>query len=437
MSGRNGQLRGDLRSGVSLDEFRHGLLEGLRDPEAVNSSTVNINSTVSPDVSTASTSRNIEGAGPATSEINDIAQPAVGHVYHSQAIPSTSSTPRQLPTQSPLSQPLSSDAQATLAERCQRLETDRLQREAQGSTEQQARTADQQEEQASKASNSPARVSQISHAQQQRKRKQEARQERERILKIIENDKLERRHQSQLQREYNETRGGQKTSARTEAPVKACASSPVTECALRVRLLDGSSINTDFPASQNLHIHVRKWIDSERKDGDAPYSFKQIMAPGRNRAIEVSQEMESLQVLGLVPNATLLMVPAKGVSAAYASNARNGVVGRVVVSATRAGAAIYGFIWSLWAIVTGALWTFLGIGNRPAPPRRDQAAERRARKTLAETRAESIVKTSGVTVTGNVRTLRDRDERKDDRQFYNGNQVRILQCSFSDILKTD
>ena len=200
----------------------------------------------------------------------------------------------------------------------------------------------------------------------------------------------------------------------------------VAECALRVRLFDGNSMSSNFPTSQNLYTHVRAWIDRERTDGNAPYSFKQIMAPGNNRNIGVSEEMESLQTLGLAPNATLLMVPAKDISPAYALGARSRVLSGVFVSASRAGTAVYAFILAVWTMVTGILWTFLGIENRSAPQSRNATADKETRKKVAEKRAESIAKTSGVATIGNVRTLRDRDERKERRQFYNGNQVRTL-----------
>ena len=438
-SGRGGQLRGDLRSSVGFDEFRRRLLGGLRDHETIESGTASTNTTNSPKIGTDSASGDTE-AGSAAPATDGAALPGVGRVYPDPAIPQTPSASRLPLTQPPLSQPPSLDTHATLVERRQRLEADRLQREAQALAEQQARDVAQQEQQASKASRSPARASQISHARQERKRKQEARQERERILKIIESDKLERRHQSQLQRGYDDTRSSenvQKTSETTKTPAEARIVSSMSECALRVRLLDGSSINAKFPTSKNLHTHVRAWIDSERTDGDAPYSLKQILAPGKNGAIEVSAEMESLQVLGLVPNATLLMVPAKGVVAAYAPGARRGAIRRVVVPVAQAGAAIYAFIRSLLAVVTATLWTFLGIGNRTAPQRRDETADQEARKRVAEKRAESLAKTSGVAITGNVRTLRDRDERNDDRHFYNGNQVSIFISCFKDHSNAD
>ena len=404
-------------------------MEGLKDQETHGPNSMRNNAVLSSSSANIVASEESESGDLAAPETNVTTPVGDGRVYSQQADTSASSTSHQYPIQSSSPQSLSSDVQATLAERRQRLEADQKRREAQALAKRKAKARAQQEEAASKASQDPARAGQLSHAQQQRKRQQEARQERERILKIIENDKVERRHRLELQREYSHAEtsksdtNAQNMSQSAQFQAGTRFSNSAKECALLIRLFDGRSLRSSFPASQNLHTHVRVWVDRERSDGDAPYSFKQVLAPNNNHAIEISEEMESLQALGLVPNATLLMVPAKGASTAYVAGTDRGLATKAAASFSRIGTAVSVFLVSFWLAVTSTLWTYLGIGTRPAPPGHQGGAERASESSVVEEQSDHQAKASGVAITRNVWTLRDQDARKDDQQFYNGNQV--------------
>lgn len=181
------------------------------------------------------------------------------------------------------------------------------------------------------------------------------------------------------------------------------------DCAVQVRVLDGSTIRSRFPSHQTLRTHVRAWVDEQRSDGDVPYTFKQILAPKPNRAITISEEEESLQDLGLTPSATLVMVPVQGSIAAYGSG------GPGLLS--RGFSAGYGLVSGGVGVVTGALGAVLGVGQSPQPANTPPVS--------SSGDARSLLSTPPSTAGGiNVRTLRDQQAAGDDHQFYNGNQVR-------------
>jgi hypothetical protein len=93
-----------------------------------------------------------------------------------------------------------------------------------------------------------------SYADTQRKVQQDAKEERERVRKLIEDDKIARR--------VRETERKAKASgAATEEPTppnKESTSSKSQNCALQVRLFDGSTIRSRFPSSSTLNKEVRQ-----------------------------------------------------------------------------------------------------------------------------------------------------------------------------------
>ena len=255
--------------------------------------------------------------------------------------------------------------------------------------------------QAENATLDSARVKQLSYAQQQRRRQQEARQERERILKVIENDKLERKYKEELHRELIKAESGAGDGAdglvdqELSAEANHLRPSSAKECAIQIRLLNGSTLRSKFPSDQTLRTHVRDWISQQRSDGDHPYSFKQILAPRPNRPIAMTEEEESLESLALTPSATLVMVPVQNFTAAYDSD--SGLFSKALSSG-------YSLLTASYAIASGGLKSLLGSGHDlPASP---QAQVKDSRSGLE------------------VRTLTDESRQTDEQQFYNGNQVR-------------
>ena len=300
-----------------------------------------------------------------------------------------------------------STVQDLLTERRQRLEKDKKDKDAAEKAEKKAKADARRDA----VANDPlsAKAKQASYAQQQRKRQQEAKLERERILKEIENDKAARKEKEEqrkaLARAEAEGDDGADglVNQQLAQEVAQSQSKPTGECAVQVRLFDGSTIRQRFPSDHSLRGNVRPWIETQRADGDAPYTFKQILTPMPNRTLSISEEEESLQALGLTPSATLVMVPVQGYTAAYA--AEPGILSKGVSTG-------YNVLSTGAGMLTGALGTFLGIGQ--AAPQAEQGSS-----DPAQTARETASSGSHI----NVRTLRDQRSDRDDHQLYNGNQV--------------
>ena len=253
-----------------------------------------------------------------------------------------------------------------------------------------------------------ARAEQASYARQQRQKRQETIQERDRILRVIQNDKAERKHKEALRRALAEVeeRGNDGTDGlvaqQLVSEMNHAMPGTVPDCALQVRLFDGSTIRSRFPPAQNIRSHVRNWIHEQLVDSDTPYTFKQVLAPRPNQAISISEEEQSLQSLGLIPSATLIMVPVRGYTNAYAADhsylSTGFTAGFKVISD--------GVSW-----VIGTMQTFLGTGSTEA--------------NIPEIGGISQAPTEDTQVasTFSVRTLRDQQKGKDPQYFYNGNQV--------------
>ena len=310
-----------------------------------------------------------------------------------------------------------------LQDRRDRLEAEKKRIDAAEKADRQAKARARREDaeaQAANSSPSSFKSPELSYAQQQRKRQQDARQERDRIMRQIEADKADRREREERRRALAraEAEGGSSDGAdglvdrqlssedaRRHTSPRLSSSK---DCAVQVRLLDGSTIRSRFPSNHTLRTHVRAWVDEQRSDGDVPYTFKQILAPKPNRAITISEEEESLQGLGLTPSATLVMAPVQGSIAAYGSGGP-GLLSRGL-------AAGYGLVSGGVGMVTGTLGAVLGVGQVAQPAGAGPAS------SPGDSRGSNATPPS----TGggiNVRTLRDQQVPREDHQFYNGNQV--------------
>jgi hypothetical protein len=233
-----------------------------------------------------------------------------------------------------------------------------------------------------------------SYLEQQRQKKQAEQAERERILQRLENDKAERRARDR------ERRGSLATPTETSSGSRSFEPPNPTEVALSFRLTDGSNIKSRFPSSMVLGTDVRAWIEQNRKDGDHPFNFKEILGPSRNRPLSISDENLPLSSL-FKRSATLVLVPTQTfTSAAYAS-------------ATTTGTGLLSQAYGMVSGVLNAVWSYTAFApreeERPPPPARQSEGE-------DERRAQ-------ISGSGHVRTLRDHGEDGDDRKYYNGNQV--------------
>ena len=307
--------------------------------------------------------------------------------------------------------------QNLLADRRRRLEIDKKEKEAAEKAERKAKADARQA--SMKVDPNSAKAKQATYAQQQRKRQHEAKLERERILRQIEHDKAERKEKEEQRKalakaeaEDNDGAGGLVDQQLSNEISHGPRPGKAKECAIQVRMFDGSTLRNRFPSEQTLRANVRPWVDKERLDGDLPYTFKQILAPLPNRTLSISEEDESMQSLSLVPSATLVMVPVQGYTAAYSGN--QGIV-------SRGATAGYNVVSAGAGLVSGALGTFLGLGQATVPAEQQTANERSAQATSD---SESRGNAPGI----NIRTLRDRREHGEDHQLYNGNQVSFWSC---------
>ncbi|KAI2632842.1 hypothetical protein GGS21DRAFT_491347 [Xylaria nigripes] len=196
-----------------------------------------------------------------------------------------------------------------------------------------------------------------SHANELKLRRQQANEERKRILKRIEDDKRARKEREAearnarilLSANVDAKRAGTHTeSVPLSRPLPRTGHG--THCNLQVRLLDGSTMRTRFPSDKTLGQDVRKWIDGERTDGNAPYSFRIVLTPMPNKMVEPQEEIQSLLSLGLAPSATLVLTPTK-YSVAYAHN--GGVFSPVIRGLSLLYASIWGFLGRVFALLFG------------------------------------------------------------------------------------
>ncbi|TAQ83493.1 hypothetical protein B7494_g8183 [Chlorociboria aeruginascens] len=364
---QNGQLREYITSGVGREEFirRIGAILGS-------------NNSTSPQANTPAQSASTPDDGPVA--------PAGELSSHS-----VQSTP---PPEQPLAQappPESHVVQDLLAERGARLEAQKKEKEAKDQAERAAQAKARREE-VDRSELGTKLSADMKYALMQKKRQQEARDDRARILKRVEDDKIERRHKETL-RKTQASATIQDTPPATSS--RQASQSSKTDCALQVRLLDGSSIRSRFPSRGSLRGDVRQWID-ETQGIDSPYNFKHVLTPLPNKNISISEEEESLHSLGLTPNATLILMPVQGFALAY-NDSNPGLL-------TRGVSAGYNLLASGVSTIAGILGGPIG------------------RPTHAQEQISPQPQTSsGPSI--NIRTLRDQGGQPEDHQLYNGNTL--------------
>lgn len=382
---RNGQLKEYLAAGVTKEDFmrRMGVVLDSRGAEPVT--TQNSQSPVS------TTAANESAPAPVSEQPLSTAPETTASSSSQQ--PDASSTPRR--HQSPAE---------LLAERNARLKK-QLEDQAKESKNKGKAPAKSKAEGQGPAKALPSSAD-MKYAQMQKKRQQDARDERNRISKRVEDDKAQRRQDAEARRAKVKA----DATSNSQVPATGASSSnhlstKSTECAVQVRLFDGSTIRSKFPSQGNLRTHLRPWID-EKQEGDQPYTFKQVLTPVPNKNISISEEEESLQTLGLTPSATLILMAVDGYTSAYEGGGATGLV-------YRGASAGYNLVSSSVGLVTGVVGSIFGGGA--AAPTQDEPQH----PPPATTPSASI----------NVRTLRDQ-QRSEDQQFYNGNAVSTMHMTF-------
>lgn len=402
---RQGLVLEDIDSNTPEDEFKKRILSRCHTPQAgtapVSTATIDVSQIVPESIQRAIEPEDTTAAAPPLSEVQ-------------QAADATA-------------QPNSPTLQDILSERNARLDADhRKKREEEREAKKAAakRAGKQREDQAAEASSVPqARQDWIT---QQRNRQQEARVEKERVLRAIESDKAARREREQRRRIAQSA-----DTPAAFAPQKSDSthgrSNPT--CNLQIRLFDGSSLRSKFDSSATLATSVRTYI-SEQSSSDMPYNFREIRTPQPSRTIEISEENESLQSLGLTPSATLVLVPVKGYTDAYASSGAGGILSKGLNTG-------YGLLSGAVGFVGSAVGSVLGYGGDATlegpymggtsddlePSNMDDGT-----KTTQKVTPVTAGPSSGI----KIRTLADQrkeeeEEEDDGQELYNGNQVcRIL-----------
>ncbi|KAK8074910.1 hypothetical protein PG997_009573 [Apiospora hydei] len=306
---QNGQLREYIASGTSKDEFTKRLRSAL----GSSSQTVPTGS------APASSSAPQNPSQPATGTGGDLYDdnPPLVHGNDDDlydAPPPVASTSQQPPAAAPVSGVPT------------RLEAEKQAKEKAAKAEREKRAKERQEaaNNGSEGQSSNATAAMSTYAQMMRKKRQEAKEERQRILRRIEDDKRERREREAQEKQArlllaaidpDAAASSSNPAAGPPIPLPTRGGGPT--CNLQVRLFDGSTLRGRFPSDQTLDKEVRQWIDENRADGTDPYTFRVVLTPLPNKAIEPAEESEMLRDIGLAPSATLVLVPVIRVATAY------------------------------------------------------------------------------------------------------------------------
>ena len=266
---------------------------------------------------------------------------------------------------------------------------------------------------------------QSKHAEALKKKQREAREERQRILKAIEDDKVARKAQKAEAESIR--RASMASENRPDsalfAPARQStppAGKPSEHCALRVRLFDGSTIRNRFSSNDTLK-DVRKWVNETREDGKLPFVFKVLLTPLPSRTVDIADETKSLQELELAPSSTLILLrPARKYKAGFSSSekAAAGEPQRNVFQ------RLIAFI---LAIINGFLSTITSFLSNPLSPAGPSSASGSSSSQTSQSQAAAdAARRRG----GKVAGLDHADERRNEQQFYNGNSVGLVRPVF-------
>lgn len=260
-------------------------------------------------------------------------------------------------------------------------------------------------------------------SQQLAEKQRQAREERARVLKLIADDKAERKAKEEMrkaEREAERSATLSKFAAATSTQQQqdsAAPRSPIQrrhdQCAIQVRLFDGSTIRTRLPSKATIAQDVRSWVDENRTDGKDPYTFKVILTPLTNRAIDhATEEDKTLQELELTPSSTLVLTPVDRYATAYTS--MNAGLGSPV---SRFVTAVLAFVVNILGGIAGAL------GGGGGAARGSDGRGEDAGHELSSSSSSSQAQTTGRDGGGRIQGFQNPDDRRKDYQLYNGNSV--------------
>lgn len=382
---RNGELKEYLTAGTSKDDFSRRVL-----------STLGTSAPAPQAQQTTSGVNPADAAAPATATTGSPAVPQ--SPAPAPASSATESTSAQASPAAPAQSTAESDSsgvQAMMAERAARLDQQREEARKKA-LEAYAKAKAKGKEKADPDSDDKGdskKPGRNDFADSVRRQQREAKEERKRILKRIEDDKVARKDMA-----TTKTHEGAPTATSNGPSTRAGRSSE--NAAILVRLSDGSTLRNRFAKGDKLRGHVRSWVDSNRKDGStSPYRFRVALNPTTNRLIDDTEEDRTLEELGLAPSATLVLVP---VPSFVTANTGGGIFQRTSSF----------FLW-LYTMVT-TFFTSL-FGRAPASREEIEMDELNPQGRPGVQRGKSSA--SG------VNTLQDSARQRRDHQFYNGNSV--------------
>ncbi|PHH85954.1 hypothetical protein CDD83_10944 [Cordyceps sp. RAO-2017] len=231
-----------------------------------------------------------------------------------------------------------------------------------------------------------------------RKKRQQESEERRRILKRIEDDRAERRQRAaeREQRRIEGLKTGDVAASLVSAPESRLPSTTrIGDMAsIQVRLFDGSTMRSRFKTAAPFR-DVRAWVDENRTDGHEPYTFRQLLTPLPNKAIDETEEGRALGELGLAPSSTLILIPVQNFSSAYEAGPQ-GLFSRLVA------ALLAMFHW---------LAGLVGLGRATVDATAPAAAAPEGSSPTAQARDRRI------------RGFENPEDRRRDHQLYNGNSL--------------
>ena len=340
----NGTVVDKLEGSLDYSEWAQRLLKAC----GVDAEGANVEAPAQPQQQTAST----PAPAPSAVPVDDATSEGAASV---PAEPTSTHSPEQV--------------QALLSERGARLEAERLRREAREKAERIARARERREEEEraqaaadkgkgkerADGSESARNKARTDWLQQQAKRKTEAKEEKQRIMARIEADKRERKNRDEERKQAASAMAGEPLPSSSKTPTSSTTTPPTSgTCAIQVRLFDGSSIKGRFAHDSTLATAVREWIKETSPAGgaDIPFNFRQILTPNPSRTIEISEEGQTLSDVGLMPTATLVLVPVAGYTEAYSGAGSGGLLG-----------SAYGLVSGAFGLAGSALGYVTGYGS--------------------------------------------------------------------------
>lgn len=379
---KHGELKEYIAAGTTREDFFRRVASAF--------------SSGAPTATTSTPSTPSPAPAPAVSPAAPTSSPAIAE------LPSTAPPPATPPARSPVSD-VSDNVRRVLAERAAKAQRENAERQAKAA----ATAAKGKGKAVSEAAAVPVQTEAQKEASELlKKKKAQENEERRRILKRIEDDKEARRLQAaQRIKQREEDRAAEDAEAKEQQREKGTASrgssgssSAAAVAAIQVRLSDGSTLRSKFPATGTVK-DIRAWVDKDRSDGQGPYLLKQILTPLPNKNIDTTEEGKSIRELGLSPSSTLLVIPIQKFAAAYEGG--------------QAGSSTQGFVGQILALIVGFFtWILSLVGMGGQRPLETQAAE-----------SQPPANSAAALRNRRVQAFQNANDGRGDQQLYNGNSV--------------